>query len=554
MENIMIDSVNADLKKKKVSKKEKERLMEEEKMDAFVEEETEKISKDKKEMELETLIFGGDDERVKNTLDFIGHEFSDDEAEKFAKIYEFSDEDDDEIFGNDDIIIDTNKNTSLNLEELEEDIKDENEMEIDNENQKIEMIPAWADDDDETLEINLTSVNRTKKLRETEQEITLSGVEYEKRLRKQFEKVYRRPIWAYTKAEAQNLGLDKEEQFSFFKSAQDIVNDNYTSRILSPDKIDILRVHDANQEEYSQAVIQNVSFHPNGQVLMTSGFDKTLRLFQVDGKINKKIQSVHFQDMPIYSANFFPDGQEVIVTGRRRFFYIYDLNGGEITKIQGVKGHDDKSYERCKVSPCNNYIAFLGTNGYIILLSRKTKQWIADLKINKTVKDIDFSKDGQYIYAIGVDGEVYQWDVGTRTCIHRFSDEGAVKSTTICASRNGEYFATGSNTGVVNIYNNECLTEIRPVPQKSILNLTTSIHNMKFNFDSQLLAISSHSKKDQFKLIHLPTMRVFPNWPTSTTPLSYVSSFDFSPNSGYLAIGNDKGKVLLYRLGSYPRA
>jgi U3 small nucleolar RNA-associated protein 18 len=427
-------------------------------------------------------------------------------------------------------------------------------MEVDNEKQKIEMTPAWIDDDDDTLEINLTSINRTKKLRETEQEITLSGTEYEKRLRKQFEKVYRRPIWAYIKAESQNLGLDKEEQFSFFKASDDIVNENFSTKLLSPDKIDILRVHDANQEEYSQAVIQNVSFHPNGQVLMTSGFDKTLRLFQVDGKINKKIQSVHFQDMPIYSANFFPDGQEVIVTGRRCFFYIYDLNGGEITKIQGVKGHDDKSYERCKVSPCNNYIAFLGTNGYIILLSRKTKQWIADLKINKTVRDIDFSNDGQYIYAIGVDGEVYQWDIGSRSCIHRFSDEGAVKSTTICASRNGEYFATGSNTGVVNIYNNDCLTETKPIPQKSILNLTTSIHNMKFNSDSQLLAISSHSKKDQFKLIHLPTMRVFPNWPTSTTPLSYVSSFDFSPNSGYLAIGNDKGKVLLYRLGSYPRA
>lgn len=58
-------------------------------------------------------------------------------------------------------------------------------MEIDNENQKIELTPAWVDEDDETLEINLTSVNRTKKLRETEQEITLSGVEYEKRLRKQ---------------------------------------------------------------------------------------------------------------------------------------------------------------------------------------------------------------------------------------------------------------------------------------------------------------------------------------------------------------------------------
>jgi len=112
----MIDSANADLKKKKVSKKEKERLLKEEEMNAFVEEETEKISKDKKEMELETMIFGGDDERIKNTLDFIGHEFSDDEAEKFAKIYEFSDEDNDEIFGNNDIIIDTNKYTSLDFE------------------------------------------------------------------------------------------------------------------------------------------------------------------------------------------------------------------------------------------------------------------------------------------------------------------------------------------------------------------------------------------------------------------------------------------------------
>ena len=37
----------------------------------------------------------------------------------------------------------------------------------------------------------------------------------------------------------------------------------------------------------------------------------------------------------------------------------------------------------------------------------------------------------------------------------------------------------------------------------------------------------------------------------SQTPLSYVFSLDFSPNSGYLAVGNDKGKVLLYRLRHY---
>lgn len=92
-------------------------------------------------------------------------------------------------------------------------------------------------------------------------------------------------------------------------------------------------------------------------------------------------------------------------------------------------------------------------------------------------------------------------------------------------------------------------------------------------------------------------MTVFANWPTGSTPLRYVTSFDFSPHSGttydptyqyaahqpatrmhascfrgtvaeglvlivlllavggvllgYFAVGNDRGKVLLYRLRHY---
>lgn len=49
-------------------------------------------------------------------------------------------------------------------------------------------------------------------------------------------------------------------------------------------------------------------------------------------------------------------------------------------------------------------------------------------------------------------------------------------------------------------------------------------------------------------------MSTFSNWPTDRTPLGYVASAAFSPHSGYLAIGNDKGKALLYRLNHYERA
>lgn len=45
----------------------------------------------------------------------------------------------------------------------------------------------------------------------------------------------------------------------------------------------------------------------------------------------------------------------------------------------------------------------------------------------------------------------------------------------------------------------------------------------------------------------MPSLSVFSNWPTRRSPLGYVSALDLSPLSRYAAIGNDKGKVLLYR-------
>jgi U3 small nucleolar RNA-associated protein 18 len=69
-----------------------------------------------------------------------------------------------------------------------------------------------------------------------------------------------------------------------------------------------------------------------------------------------------------------------------------------------------------------------------------------------------------------------------------------------------------------------------------------------------MLAMSSRMKKDALRLVHLPTGTVFANWPTSRTPLHCVTAMDFSPGGGYFAMGNAKGKALLYRIHHYGRA
>ena len=54
-----------------------------------------------------------------------------------------------------------------------------------------------------------------------------------------------------------------------------------------------------------------------------------------------------------------------------------------------------------------------------------------------------------------------------------------------------------------------------------------------------------------FFQIHLPSLTAFANWPTSSTPLGHVTAVDFSARSEYVAIGNTRGKVLLYHLKDY---
>ncbi|TFY78978.1 hypothetical protein EWM64_g5036 [Hericium alpestre] len=156
--------------------------------------------------------------------------------------------------------------------------------------------------------------------------------------------------------------------------------------------------------------------------------------------------------------------------------------------------------------------------------------------------------------ALGEDAEVYVWDVGERRCVRRWKDEGGFGSRVLSGDLGGNYLAVGSKSGIVNVYGSDAASTSaieRPKPLKAIGNLTTSISTAHFNRDSQLLAIASNVKKDQMRLIHLPSLTAFSNWPTSSTPLGHVTSVDFSAGSEFVAVGNNRGRVLLYHLKDF---
>jgi WD40 repeat protein len=89
---------------------------------------------------------------------------------------------------------------------------------------------------------------------------------------------------------------------------------------------------------------------------------------------------------------------------------LYDAVAGKLDLVPRIVGREEKSLEKFSVSPDGRTIAFIGNDGYIILVDAHTKHWIADLKMNGSVRAVTFTPDGEEIIASGSDGDVYRYE------------------------------------------------------------------------------------------------------------------------------------------------
>lgn len=456
---------------------------------------------------------------------------------------------------------------------LPDDDDDDDSSDGDSNSEEEEEGPAWVDDDDDEIQVDILNTDRLRKLRKTRAEDQpLTGSEFQQRLRARYKSTKQATAqtqWARLDPNEDEEEEDDDDELDdaaavLQSSSQPLLLQGgaASSARLPPNFLNVVRCPDANQEEYNEAMVQAVNFHPGSDpekpLLLTAGLDKTLRFFQCSAEKSQKIHGIHFPKLPIISAHFLGDTGKVVVSGRRPFFYIYDSMAGKLDHVPRIVGREEKSWERCFPSPDGKTIAFVGNDGYLILVDVRSKQWMASLKMNGSVRAITFTPDGEYILASGSDGDVYRWEIASRKCVERFTNQDGTITSYLAASSRRQ-LAVGSESGVVNLYADEVRrrspgsrmsTEAR-TPLKSIMNLQTSADALRYNHDGQILALSSRREKQSLKLLHVPTSTVFSNWPTSKTPLGYVSCMDFSPQSKFMALGNDKGKCLLYKLNHY---
>lgn len=435
--------------------------------------------------------------------------------------------------------------------------EDSGDSEVENEakdNFLFQKKPVWVDEEDEDDEMVDMKNNRFRKdMMKNASESKLSKDKLQKRLKEEFQHAMGGvPAWAETKK--RKTSSDDESEEDEDDLLQRTGNFISTSTSLPKGILKIKNCQHANAERPTTARISSVQFHPRAQVVMVAALDNAISLFQVDGKTNPKIQSIYLEKFPIYKACFSANGEEVLATSiHSKVLYVYDMLAGKLIPVHQVRGLKEKVVRSFEVSPDGSFLLINGVAGYLHLLSMKTKELIGSMKINGRVAASTFSSDSKRMYASSGDGEVYVWDVNSRKCLNRFVDEGSLYGLSIATSRNGQYVACGSNCGVVNIYNQDsCLQETNPKPIKAIMNLVTGVTSLTFNPTTEILAVASEEMKEAVRLVHLPSCTVFSNFPViKKKTVSLVHTMDFSPRSGYFALGNEKGKALIYRLHHY---
>lgn len=230
--------------------------------------------------------------------------------------------------------------------------------------------------------------------------------------------------------------------------------------------------------------VMSISYTPDGKYIISGSGDGTIRIWNVEkGKEIKKIT----ENSCVYSISCSPDGKN-IVSGSGDKIVIRNLKTGE--RIKMLEKFDNKYSNECIVSysPDGKYVA-VGYSSKITIYTSSTG--IEVKKILKIVKNEDsdfitslsYSPDGKYITCGSFKGIVTLWDSKNGKELWRFeAHKNTMPAGSNCAieglaySFDGKYIATGSYDCTIKIWNTESKKKV------ATLKTNASVFCCRFNY------------------------------------------------------------------------
>ncbi|UMM23828.1 hypothetical protein L5515_004350 [Caenorhabditis briggsae] len=412
---------------------------------------------------------------------------------------------------------------------------------------------AWHDEDDDHLVVSVPKkVKKTLKVelkRTTDEEHgELDSKEYIGRLQAAFKKRHGgTPKWADASAE------EDDEEGSLLKSAA-----GYLAKDVKLPKTTIRTtlLKDFNIGHRFNRGITSVKFHRTRPVLIVGDQGGNIQLFEVSSEVKKDhfLQSATFTKFPIDCMEIAGQGHTVICSSTRQEYLMqYNMDTRQITQLKPPNTVPKQGVRFFAVSHDSQFLAIAGHNSHVYVLHSTSMEHITTISLPANATCIKFfPSHSREMWIICQAGQVVIATIGlpgSKPAQHTFTDDGAVHGTTLAISQHGDYFATGSDTGIVNVYSgHSCRDSTTPTPLFNVSNLVTSVSSIAFNSDAQLMAVCSKVKENHIRLVHVASQTTFKNFPERNGKVTHASCVDFSPKGGYLAVGNDDGRLHVFNI------
>ncbi|CAG5095317.1 Oidioi.mRNA.OKI2018_I69.XSR.g14131.t2.cds [Oikopleura dioica] len=251
--------------------------------------------------------------------------------------------------------------------------------------------------------------------------------------------------------------------------------------------------------------ISGFDFHPHAPAAMLTQAD-TLAMFKIDGRENPLLQAIRLDNFHIKCARII-SRNECLATSHVQWFYSHDLESGAITRTPFIKGRDRKHrVEQFYTSYESKYLAFTSRDGPIHIVSKKNKEVVGVLQsATEQNVDVKMSKDGNRMWTLSECGQVMTFDLRKMEPVHSFQDMAGC--TSLGVNDQETIFSIGSTSGLINLYDETCMTKEYPDCLKTLKNLRAPVTFQKFNSTGELGIFGSELLPDQARLLHCHSQR-----------------------------------------------
>ena len=309
----------------------------------------------------------------------------------------------------------------------------------------------------------------------------------------------------------------------------------FTPNNLSIDQLSRLifrRNNFSNKNLTHRGAIYGVSFSPDGKTFATASMDKTIRIWNLEGKMLKALLG---HNRMINSVDFSPDGTMLISASDDSTAILWNVETGDSIRVLRKHTYDVND---AKFSPDGTKILTASRDQTAILWSVEGDSLKTLRGHSNTLLDVSFSKDGNYVATAGRDSIAIVWNLNTGRELTRLRHFDSVYGVEF-SPKSIKSLATCSSDEIIRLWNINMPTE----PKKQYKGHAGLVVNIEFSPSGDTLASSSWD--NTVRLWDVETER---NVRTYVGHKDIVLGLAYSSDGNYLLSGGRDNVARLWNL------